>query len=191
MIAEAQLTLPQLTLDNADARARPVLEKAKAQVGFIPNMYKGMANLPGLLDTYLHGYTAFRGEGGFTPAEQEVVLLAISIGNGCEYCVSAHSMIAAKVSKVSEGVLTALRDGSDIPDSKLAALAAFTETMLETRGLPTRADMAAFLAAGYSERHVLAIILALAVKTISNYSNHLFHTELDEAFTAFNWHEAA
>ncbi|MBA7477806.1 hypothetical protein ES707_13221 [subsurface metagenome] len=48
MTAEARLTLPQLTLDSADAGSRPVLEKAKAQVGFIPNMYKGMANLPGL-----------------------------------------------------------------------------------------------------------------------------------------------
>jgi uncharacterized peroxidase-related enzyme len=190
MTAEARLNLPQLTLESADAASRAVLEKAKVQVGFIPNMYQGMANLPGVLDTYLHGYAAFRAEGGFTPAEQEVVFLVISRGNGCEYCVSAHSMLAAKVSKVPENVLKALRDGSAIPDPKLAALATFTETMRNTRGQLTQADLAAFLAAGFSERHVLAIVLALAVKTLSNYSNHLFHTQLDETFGAFAWRKA-
>lgn len=191
MTAEAKLNLPQLTLESADAKSRAVLEKAKAQVGFIPNMYKGMANLPGVLDTYLQGYAAFRADGGFTPAEQEVVFLVISRSNGCEYCVSAHSMLAAKKSNVAENVLKALRDGSAIPDPKLAALAAFTETMHRTRGLPTQADLAAFLAAGYSERHVLAIVLALAVKTLSNYSNHLFHTQVDEAFSGFAWRKAS
>ncbi|MDE1933536.1 carboxymuconolactone decarboxylase family protein [Bradyrhizobium sp.] len=187
MTAQAKLNLPQLTVESAESASRTVLEKAKAQVGFIPNMYKGMANLPGFLNTYLDGYAAFRAEGGFTPAEQEVVFLVISRGNGCEYCVSAHSMLAAKISKVPENVLIALRDGAAIPDPKLAALSAFTETMRRTRGLPTQADLVVFLAAGYSERHVLAIVLALAVKTLSNYSNHLFHTQLDEVFSAFAW----
>jgi hypothetical protein len=44
MLSEYQLTLPGLGLENADGRAKAVLEKAKAQVGFVPNMYAGMAN---------------------------------------------------------------------------------------------------------------------------------------------------
>lgn len=191
MTAEAKLTLPPKTLDNADAEAREVLEKAKAQVGFIPNMYKGMANLPGLLETYLDGYARFRAKSGFTPAEQEVVFLTISRGNGCEYCVSAHSMIGEKVSKVPMEVLRALRDGGEVPDPKLAALSVFTERMRETRGLPTKSDLKAFLDAGYEEHHVLGIILALAVKALSNYSNHLFHTELDDAFVGHEWRKVA
>ncbi len=34
-------------------------------------------------------------------------------------------------------------------------------------------------------------LLAIAVKTLSNYSNHLFHTELDEAFASHAWKKAA
>lgn len=59
-----------------------------------------MAHAPGALSTYLHGMDWFRKESGFTPAEQEVVLLVISRINDCHYCVAAHSMIAEKVSKV-------------------------------------------------------------------------------------------
>src|SRR5260370_6599777 len=100
MTSQARLTLMPKTLGTADSRSKAVLEKAKAQVGFIPNMYAGMANSPGLLESYLDGYAAFRTHSGFTPAEQAVVFLTISRENGCDYCMAAHSMIADKASKV-------------------------------------------------------------------------------------------
>jgi AhpD family alkylhydroperoxidase len=70
------------------------LQAAQKQYGLVPNMYARMANLPGVLSTYLHGYEAYRKQSGFTPPEQEVVLLTISRENNCEYCVAAHSMVA-------------------------------------------------------------------------------------------------
>jgi len=36
---------------------------------------------------------------------------------------------------------------------------------------------------------VLEIVLAIAVKTLSNYSNHLFHTPVDDTFASFHWPE--
>lgn len=191
MSAEYRLTMPFKTLESADSRARETLEKAKAQLGFIPNMYAGMANAPDLLDTYLDGYARFRRESGFTPTEQEVVFLTISRANGCDYCVAAHSLIADQMSKVPPAVTEAIRDGHPIPDAKLAALNAFTEVMLRTRGLPSNADVLAFLNAGYAERQVLEIILAIAVKTLSNYANHLLHTPLDAMFASRAWRQAA
>jgi AhpD family alkylhydroperoxidase len=139
----------------------------------------------------MDGYDRFRKDSGFTPAEQEVVFLTISRGNGCDYCVAAHSMIADQMSKVPPTVTEAIREGRAIPDSKLAALSAFTDTLLATRGLPSTADVQAFLSTGYQERHVLEIILAIAVKTLSNYSNHLFHTPLDEMFAKREWKKSA
>jgi uncharacterized peroxidase-related enzyme len=190
MTAEYKLALPIKTLDNADPKARTVLEKAKAQVGFIPNMYAGMANSPGLLETYLDGYARFRAESGLSPAEQEVVFLTVSRANGCNYCMAAHSVLADKVSKVSPDVTEAIREGEEVPDQKLAALSAFTDAMFTSRGLPSKADVQAFLDAGYEERHVLEIILAIAVKTLSNYANHLLHTPLDDMFAARVWNKA-
>lgn len=191
MSSEYKMTLSPKTLPNAESKAKAVLEKAKAQLGFIPNMYAGMANSPGLLETYLDGYDRFRKNSGFSPAEQEVVFLTISRGNGCDYCMAAHSMIADQMSKVPPAVTAAIREGRAIPDSKLAALSGFTDILLATRGLPSKADVAAFLGAGYQERHVLEIILAIAVKTLSNYSNHLFHTPLDEMFAKREWKKSA
>lgn len=54
--------------------------------------------------------------------------------------------------------------------------------MNESRGNPTPEQAQSFLDAGFEEIHILGIILAQSVKTISNYSNHIFHTEIDDAF---------
>jgi uncharacterized peroxidase-related enzyme len=191
MSSEYKMTLPPQTLDNAKPEAKALLEAAKAKVGFVPNMYTGMASSPGLLATYLDGYERFRKHSGFTSAEQEVVFLTISRGNGCDYCVAAHSVLADKMSKVPPAVTDAIRDGKTIPDAQLAALSQFTEVMRSTRGLPSKAQVQAFLDAGYEERQVLEIILAIAVKTISNYSNHLFHTPVDAMFAGRAWSQPA
>lgn len=190
MLSEYKMTLQPQTLETAQGRTRAVLEKAHKQVGFIPNMYANMVQSPGVLETYLDGYAAFRKESGFTPVEQEVVFLAISRENGCEYCVSAHSVIADKFSGVPKEITDAIRDGGPLPDSGLRALAEFTQTMVRSRGLPGRAQVEAFLDAGFSERHVLEIVLAIAVKTLSNYSNHLFHTTLDDVFASRRWSDS-
>ncbi len=178
-----QIGLKPVELEHADSAQQEILQKAQKANGMIPNMYKNMVNLPGLQDTYDTGYHHFRKDSGFTPAEQEVVFLTISIDNSCGYCTAAHSYLADNVSKTPEEVTEAIRNGKEIPDEKLKALSNFTRIMNESRGNPTPEQAREFLDAGYSEKHILAIILAQAVKTISNYSNHIFHTEVDEAFS--------
>jgi uncharacterized peroxidase-related enzyme len=187
MQAEYKCSLSPLCDTEADPLAAERLRESQAKLGFVPNMYGVMANSPGLLDTYVHGYERFRALSGFTPAEQEVVLLAVSRENGCTYCVAAHSFIADKMSGVPEAVTDAIRDGQPIPDARLAALHDFTRTMVIKRGLPDKADVDAFLGAGYSERQILEIVLAIAVKTLSNYANHLFHTPVDGMFAGRTW----
>ena len=179
-----KIELEPVELENANENQQEILENAKRANGMIPNMYKNMVNLPGLQDTYDTGYKHFRAQSGFTSAEQEVVFLTISINNGCDYCTAAHSYLAENISKTPSKATEAIREGKEIPDSKLQALSEFTKIMNTTRGNPSPEQAKAFLDAGYSEKQILGIILAQAVKTISNYSNHIFHTEIDEAFSA-------
>jgi uncharacterized peroxidase-related enzyme len=180
-------SLKPIILENANEAQKPQLEKAQKEMGMIPNMYANMINSPGLMETYSTGYDHFRKNSGFSPVEQEVVFVTISVLNGCEYCAAAHSVIADNMSKVPKEVTDAIRNGEEIPDAKLKALAEFTSVMFETRGNLSQEEAQAFLAAGYKEKQILEIILALAVKTLSNYSNHIFQTPLDEAFSSRKW----
>ncbi|MEA5446483.1 carboxymuconolactone decarboxylase family protein [Gammaproteobacteria bacterium AB-CW1] len=187
MTAEYRIQQDPVTLDNADEKVKPLLQDAKDTLGFVPSMYAHMAKAPGVLSSYLHGYEYFRELSGFEPAEQEVILLTISRANGCAYCMSAHSMIAEQVSQVPADTLAALRNDEAIPDPKLAALSRFTRVMFDSRGRPDPKSVEAFLNAGYQESHIMQIVLALAVKTLSNYANHLNHPELDQAFAGHKW----
>lgn len=184
-----RFTLSPVGIDTADARARVLLEGAQKQMGAIPNMYANMANFSAMFEIYSSGYGLFRAEGGFTPAEQEVVFLTISKENTCAYCLAAHSVVADMKSKVPVGVTDAIRNGTEIPDDTLKALSLFTAVMVNKKGRPSVADVAAFLSAGFTEQHILSIILAIAVKTISNYSNHIFHTPVDPMFKSREWKE--
>lgn len=183
----AKKNLGNRTIDDAPAGAREVLQQAQQKIGMVPNMYAYMANAPGLLQTYMHGYELFRKNSGFTPAEQEVIFLSISFENGCEYCMAAHSMLADTQSKVPPAVTEALRTGAQIPDERLGALSEFTRTMVTGRGRPSEQDLQKFLKAGFTSEQVLQIVLAIGVKTFSNYANHVCHTPVDTAFKHRKW----
>lgn len=185
MTAEYKTGLAPIANEQAQGDTREILESVEKQIGFVPNMHRAMANSPGFLSTYTHGYMAFRNGSGFTPQEQETVFLVISRENGCDYCTAAHSMIAAKVSKLDADTIKALNTGSPLAEPKLQALAVFTQHAFESRGLITSAEATAFLTAGFSEKQIMEVILAIAVKTLSNYSNHIFHNDLDAAFEPF------
>ena len=179
--------LPFLSIQDASPEAAELLERTRKSLGAVPTMYAAMANSPGLLATYLDGYRRFRSGSGFTPAEQEVVFLTISRVNSCEYCMAAHSHIGEHFSKTPTQVINAIRDDEPILDPKLGALADFTRSLLRTAGRPSVDDVAAFKSAGYTERQALEVVLAIAVKTLSNWTNHLFDTPVDDTFAASTW----
>lgn len=177
------LSLPLLETANLSPRQSELLARGrKAAQGMLPNMYRAMAHSPALLDTYLHGYEALRKEAGFTSAELEVIFLVISYENGCDYCVAAHSLVADTLSRVPRAVTDAIRAGQDIPDPKLRVLAEVARQVLLSRGQPDAATVQKLLDAGFDEKHLLGIVLAIGIKTLSNYTNHLFDTPLDTVF---------
>ncbi len=175
------LPLPE-TADLSPRQAELLSRGRKAAQGMLPNMYRAMAHSPALLDTYLYGYDAIRKEGGFTPAELEVIFLVISYENGCDYCMAAHSLLADAVSRVPRDVTDAIRNGEPSPDPKLRVLAEVAREMLLSRGRPEPGTLPKLLGAGYDEKHLLGIVLAISLKTLSNYTNHLFDTPLDSVF---------
>lgn len=150
-------------------------------------MYANMVNSPGLMETHSVGYERFRKFGGFTPIEQEVVFLTISIANECSYCVAAHSFVADMMSKLPKELTDTIRNEEKIGDPKLSALAEFTKALFFSRCNPSKSEVKAFIGAGFEEKQILEIILAIAVKTLSNYSNHIFHTEIDSVFSGRKW----
>ena len=55
------------------------------------------------------------------------------------------------------------------------------------RGFVSDTDVDAFIAAGYDRAAVLAVILGVSLKVISNYTNHVAETPVNDAFQKHAW----
>ncbi|MBY0517563.1 MAG: carboxymuconolactone decarboxylase family protein [Bacteriovoracaceae bacterium] len=173
------------TLETAPADTRATLEQVQKGMGFIPNLFGVFSNNPEILKSYLNLSDSFS-KSGFSPLEQQVVLLTVSRENGCQYCMAAHTAISL-MSKLDESVIGQLRAGEKLNDSKLESLRNFTARVTSSRGWIDPSDLEKFLTTGYSESQAMAVVLGVTMKTLSNYINHLAKTPLDDAFKPQAW----
>lgn len=173
------------SIDSAPAASKPLLEGAKQAYGFVPNLLATMATAPALLEGYMTLAGIFD-KSDLTETERQIILMTNNRLNGCVYCMAAHTMLS-KMGGVPADVIEALRNDTPIADAKLEALRQFAIVINQSRGWPSDGQIEALLAAGYSRQTVLEVILGTAVKTLSNYTNHVASTELDSAFAKLAW----
>jgi len=173
------------TKDSAPEAAKPLLEKSQSAFGMIPNLHAVMAEAPTLLDGYqvLHKLAQ---ETSFNAEELTVVWQTINVEHACHYCVPAHTGIAKSMS-VRDDLIEELRNDETLSDGKLNTLKQTVLAMTRGRGHVEGAQLNAFFEAGYKQQQLLEIVLILAQKVMSNYTNHLAETPVDEPFKKFDW----
>lgn len=179
-------TFPVHTMETAPPDARASLEAAAATFGFIPNLLGVMASSPALAESYLSLSAIFDRKTSLTPTERQVVLLAVSRYHECRYCMAAHSAVAA-MQQLPADVVEAIRADRPISDPRLEALRRLATRLVEARGWLERPDIDDFLAQGYTQAQLLDVLVGVAQKTLSNFTNHLAATPLDTPMQAHAW----
>jgi uncharacterized peroxidase-related enzyme len=174
------------TAETAPAASRPLLESIGRNFGFVPNLFGVFAESPAALRGALAIYEAFS-TSSLSRAEQQLIMLATSEANDCQYCVAAHSTLAKKMAKVAPDLVDAVRRRAPLADAKLDALVTFTRKVVEQRGVLPDAEVAAFLDAGYTRAQVIELLLGVGMKTFNNYVVHIAHTPLNDQFEAEAW----
>ena len=170
-----------LTIATAPGASRPTLEKIQKSLGFIPNLMAVFANNPTVLEGYLALGAVFE-KGSFTPRERQIILLAVSVENNCNYCAHAHSQIARGLLSTPPEIIAAVHNNSPVPDVMLNALVSLVRELVRERGYAKVNTIQKFLAAGYKRGQVMELLLGIALKTISNYLDHISPTPVDHAF---------
>ncbi len=177
------VTIP--TPDSAPAESKEQLEAARQRFGQIPNLYGVLAEAPIAVEAY-DTLTSLLMRSSFTPTERHVVWFTINAYHDCHYCMASHTLVA-KGEKVPDDVIETARAVRSYEDPKLEALRVFTLNLVENRGWTSAEDLEAFLAAGFTKQNVLETVTVIAHKVLSNYTNHIVDTPVDDAFKRFTW----
>ena len=174
------------TEETAPPASRQMLEASRNAVGFVPSLFGVLAEAPKAYQALAQYFE----DTSLTTTEQHVVWLTVNYENDCGYCVPAHTGLA-KLDGVADDVIQALRDGSPLADPKLEALRPFTIEVVNQRGWVPDESVQAFLGAGYTKQKVLEVVLGVAHKVFSNYTNHVAETPVDSVFPKFAWEKPA
>lgn len=161
---------------TAPAPAKALLDAVQAQLGVTPNFIRVLANSPKALEGFLGLYGAASGF-ALDKATQERVALAIAEGNGCQYCVSAHTAIGRHAGLSNEEMALNRRGGSG--NRKAAAIVTFGKALNENIGAVTTAEFDAARAAGLSDGEIVEVIAVVALNIFTNILGKATRVEID------------
>lgn len=169
------------TKETAPEASLAILDQAETVFGFVPNLMGTLAGAPAAAKGY-HALIFEFTKGSLSPQEQQLLLLAVSVENKGSYCTLAHSATAKGLAHVPADIINAVRNREPIADSKLNALLSLTRELVRERGYADPELVQALIAAGYRKEQIMEILWGIAVKTISNYLDHLSPLQIDPAF---------
>jgi uncharacterized peroxidase-related enzyme len=176
-------------IQSAPEASRPLMQACIDKYRMLPNMFAVMAESPQILAAY-QAMSELWAQTSLTPLERDIVLLAINHENACRYCMASQSAVSA-LGGMPEQTLAALRRGAPLEDARQQTLRAFAVAVVRRRGWVDDAEVEALLAAGYTHRTVLEVVLAAAFKTLSNYTDHVTHAPVDKVFARYAWQREA
>ena len=173
------------TLETVPTESKALAEASIKANGMLPNLHAVMAEAPGLFEGYQVLHKLFT-ESSFDAEQMTVVWQTINVEHECTYCVPAHTAIAGMMG-VDSAITEALRNQTAMPTEKLQVLHETTLAMVRSRGNLSQDEITKFFDAGYTQRQLLEIVLGMAQKVMSNYTNHLAETPVDAPFQSFAW----
>jgi AhpD family alkylhydroperoxidase len=162
----------QHTLESAPAASRPLLTATADARGHLSGPVAKLAESPEMLGGFLHASGLFEAS-TLDPVAREVVVMTIAVRNGCGVCIAMHTGRLRKL-KADAALIAALRQtGAPLADPRLEALRQFTMRVLATAGEVPEDEVAEFLAAGYTRRNALEVVLGIGTYTMSTLANRL------------------
>jgi uncharacterized peroxidase-related enzyme len=168
----SRFPVPELKDLPSDIRER--IEAVQQRAGFVPNVFLALAHRPAEWRAFFAYHDALmeKEPGGavtLTKAEREMIVVATSGANQCQYCVVAHGAILrvrAKNPLIADQVAVNYRK-ADISPRQRAMLDFAMQVALESRTVAD-ADLERLRAQGFSDEDVWDIAAIAAFFAMSN-----------------------
>jgi uncharacterized peroxidase-related enzyme len=177
---------PVPSLDELPDDLRQRIDVIAAKSGFVPNVFLVLAHRPDELRAFMAYHDALmEKDSGLSKGERELIVVATSARNNCQYCVVAHGAIARirmKDPLIADQVATNYLK-ADLTDRQKAMLA-FATKVAERSGELVAADYDALRAHGFSDEDIWDVGAIAALFALSNRMANLTSMRPNDEFYA-------
>ena len=97
-------TFKSIQENEAKGKVKEIYDEIKStrQITEVPNFWKNLANNPETLERTWTSLQQVMKKGALDPMVKELIYVAVSVTNGCEYCIKSHSLVAKKKGATDE-----------------------------------------------------------------------------------------
>jgi uncharacterized peroxidase-related enzyme len=163
---------PVLSERELEDPERKLFTKATEKIGFVPNVFRAYAWRPERFRAWFaHFKDVMEGTPGLSAREREMISVAVSMANGCLYCLVAHGAALRELSDdhVEADRITLDHRRSDLP-ARQRAMLDFAVKVTKDPGACQEGDLDDLRAHGFSDEDVWDII---EVASMFNFTNRL------------------
>ncbi len=175
---------PVPALEDLPADLQERIVEVQDKTGFIPNVFLGLAHRPDEFRAFFAYYDALMlRDSGLSKAEREMIVVATSAANGCQYCVVSHGAllrIYAKNPILADQLAVNYRH-ADIT-ARQRAMLDFAVKMARRSEEIEEEDVQTLRGEGFSDEDVWDIGAITALFAMSNRLAHLTNMRPNEQF---------
>lgn len=166
----------QVDPGQATGKTKELFGVVEGKFHKVPNAIRVMGNSSAALEGYL-GLSGALSKGVLPQKLREQLALNIGEINGCNYCLSAHTLSGRAAGLSNEDLIAARRSTAIDPKSDAALKLARSITL--QHGQIADADLQAARGAGLSDAEIVEIVFNVALNTMTNYLNNVAETVVD------------
>jgi AhpD family alkylhydroperoxidase len=157
-----------IRVDDAEGKARDLLEEVIARGGDPGPMVRTMAKAPALLRGYLDLTVAMK-RSHIDRRIVERINLAVHARLDCDYCLVAHTLAARRLG-VPEREIELARQGTS-SDPAIAVIVAFAQQVLTAPGDTSDEDLERLHAHGYSDEQIAEVVGLVSLQLLTGAFN--------------------
>ncbi|MBF6357711.1 carboxymuconolactone decarboxylase family protein [Nocardia higoensis] len=165
-----------LTTEDVTDERGDVLDQIHGAFGFVPNMFKAVANSPAALQSMWGSFGAL-GAGTLGAKIGEQIAVAVADRNRCDYCLSAHTLLGKKAGATAEEMTEAQKGYS--ADPRTAAILTLATELVDQRGQIDADAVRSARDAGLTSEDIVETIAHVALNVFTNYINLALDVPVD------------
>ncbi|QIL86327.1 carboxymuconolactone decarboxylase family protein [Vibrio sp. HDW18] len=152
------------------------LTAIRQKLGMVPNLYATIAHSSKVLNAYL-AFNQTLSEGRLTAKQRELIALAVGQANHCQYCLSAHTLLAENLGLNKDQILLAREGKAD--ESLDQTIIQFAIQVIDQQGVLSDEQFNFARENGLEDELVFEVLAQITANIFTNYSNHIAQTSID------------